>query len=56
MQEAMAFENPARQTNKNNARVASEEQDPSMFCINYVMAGGMLTFSHTLYGACVMVL
>lgn len=52
----MAFKNPARQINKNNARVSSEEQDPSMFCIDYIMAGEMLTCSHTLYGICVTIL
>lgn len=45
MQEAMTFKSPAGQINKNNTRVASEqEQDPSVFCINCVMAGEMLTY------------
>lgn len=45
MQEAMALKNPAGQINKNNAHVALEEQGPSMFCINYVVAGEMPTYS-----------
>lgn len=41
----MALKNPAGQINKNNAHVALEEQGPSMFCINYVVAGEMPTYS-----------
>ena len=51
----MAFKNPTRRINQNNACVALEkERDPSVFCINYVMAAEMLTYSHALYGVCVM--
>lgn len=55
MQEATAFKNPTGQNNKNNAHTASEEQDPSMFSINYIVAGEMLMNSHTLCGVCVCV-
>lgn len=43
---AMAFKNPAGQINKSNAHAASEEQDPSMFCINHVVLEKCL-HSHT---------
>lgn len=53
----MAFKNPTRRINKNNARVVLEKEHyPSVFYINYVVAGETLTHSHALHGVCLMFL